>query len=180
MNNNKMLNRLTATIICLSTLLLSGCSQGPAMTGTEAVLVPTTAELKLSVKTNKSVDKDKLYQRAYDFIVQQFEHNAERIVVTANTRTGKQTQAKLKQTLGQYQQWVDYKFESKPRSAVDLYIKANKTQVVIPPCQPLGQYNAWEQQDGCFSERARNKQLATPSTLMPVASEMTIEQREGH
>ncbi|OAN13662.1 hypothetical protein A3K86_13890 [Photobacterium jeanii] len=166
-------------VVGVGALLLVGCSQGPAVTGTEAALVPTSAELKLAVKTKKNSDKDKLYQRASDFIVQQFEQDAERIVVTANTKAGKQVQAKLKRNLGKYQQWIEYRVENKPRASVDLFVKSNKTQVIIPPCAPLGQYNVWEQQDGCFSERARNKQLATPSTLLPVVSEMAIEQREN-
>ncbi|OZS44267.1 hypothetical protein [Photobacterium sanguinicancri] len=166
--------------IVLSLTLLSGCSQGPAVVGTEAVLVPLSTELKIGAKTNRAADQNKVYLRARDFVITQFDQGAEKVVITAVTKKGKQLQAKMKRNLGKYQQWIDYKIEVKPHSSTDLFLVANRTQVLIPPCQPLGQYNAWDQQDGCFSERARNKQLATPSTLMPVVSEMTIEQREGH
>ncbi len=180
MIKTKSIRQTLLASIGLSIMLLTGCSQGPSVVGTEAVLVPLSAELKLGAKTNKASDQNKVYLRARDFVVAQFEQGAEKIVITAMTKKGQQLQAKMKRNLGKYQQWIDYKVEVKPYSSTDLFLVSNRTQVLIPPCQPLGQYNAWEQQDGCFSERARNKQLATPSTLMPVVSEMSIEQREGH
>ncbi|MDO6498445.1 hypothetical protein [Photobacterium sanguinicancri] len=179
MIRKKVFSHAFFAAVIASSLLLVGCSQGPAVIGSEAVLVPMTAELQLAAKTQKKADQEKIYLRAHDFIVQQFEQHAEKIVVTANTTVGKRIQGKLKRNLGKYQQWIDYKFEHKPHSDEDLFIIANRTEVIIPPCEALGQYNIWDQQDGCFTERARSKQLATPSTLMPVESEMTIEQRES-
>ncbi|MGF1787949.1 hypothetical protein L4D00_19325 [Photobacterium swingsii] len=175
----KMPNSIFIIAAVVSSFLLAGCSQGPSVEGSEAVLVPMNAQLQLAVKTKKKTDQDKVYLRAHDFIVQQFEQHAEQLVITANTKAGQRIQSQLKSNLGKYQQWIEYKFENKPRSNEDLVIIAKRTEVVIPPCHALGQYNLWDQQDGCFTERARNKQLATPSTLIPVASEMTIDQRES-
>ncbi|USD67757.1 hypothetical protein [Vibrio sp. SCSIO 43136] len=170
-----MINAWTKSSVVILSVLLSvtGCTNQP-VTGTEAVLVPVTTELKLGYKSQKSTEKKKLDKKAAEFIVAQMHSHAEKIYVTANTKQGQQLQAKLKQALGEYAPWIEYKTELKARATSDLVIRSERTQVIMPPCEALGAYNTWSMQDGCFVDRARNKSLATPSTLKPVVSELSI------
>jgi len=163
--------------LSLATVLLAGCSNQP-VTGTEAVLVPVKTELKLGYKSNQTSDAQKLNNKARDFIVGQFAADAEQIEVVAYSAKGQQLQAKLQSQLGKYRPWMSYKIERKTNSLHDVLIRAKRTQVIMPPCQALGSHNAWSMQDGCFVDRARNKSLATPSTLKPAVSELSIAEEK--
>ncbi|NOH21843.1 hypothetical protein [Vibrio europaeus] len=167
--------------LCLSlsivSISLTGCSSQP-VTGTEAVLVPVKTELKLGYKSNQGSQTQKVNDKARDFIVTQFEANAEQIEVIAYSAKGQQLQAKLQSQLGKYRPWMSYKTERKTNSVHDVLIRAKRTQVIMPPCQALGSHNAWTMQDDCFVGRARNKSLATPSTLKPVVSELSIAEEK--
>jgi|GEM_PF-1760780 len=165
-------------LLAASLTLLAGCS-GQPVTGTEAVLVPVKTELKLGYKSHKASEKNKLQQKARDFVVKQFEQNAERIVIVSHSKAGGQLQAKLKRDLGKYQQWVEYQQQPKAKATNDIVLTAYRTQVIMPPCPPLSSANDWTMQDGCFVDRARQKSLATPSTLKPVVSELSIYDQEG-
>ncbi len=167
--------------MCLSlsivSITLTGCSSQP-VAGTEAVLVPVKTELKLGYKSNQVSQTQKVNDKARDFIVTQFKANAEQIEVIAYSAKGQQLQAKLQSQLGKYRPWMSYKTERKTNSLHDVLIRAKRTQVIMPPCQALGSHNAWTMQDGCFVDRARNKSLATPSTLKPVVSELSIAEEK--
>ncbi|SON51889.1 hypothetical protein [Vibrio tapetis] len=173
------ITRIKHTLVTLAAItLLAGCS-GKPITGTEAVLVPVKAELKLGYKSTKQVEKNKLEQKARDFVVSQFEQDAERIVIVAHTKAGKQLQAKLKSDLGKYQQWIEYQQQDNGKATSDIVLTSHRTQVIMPPCPQLSSSNTWSMQDGCFVDRARQKSLATPSTLTPVVSELSIYDQEG-
>ncbi|WP_414932787.1 hypothetical protein [Vibrio europaeus] len=163
--------------LSVSCVLLTGCSNQP-LAGTEAVLVPVKTELKLGYKSNQASQTQKVNDKARDFIVTQFEANAEQIEVIAYSAKGQQLQAKLQSQLGKYRPWMSYKTERKTNPLHDVLIRAKRTQVIMPPCQALGSHNAWTMQDGCFVDRARNKSLATPSTLKPVVSELSIAEEK--
>ena len=167
--------------MCLSlsivSITLTGCSSQP-VAGTEAVLVPVKTELKLGYKSNQVSQTQKVNDKARDFIVTQFKANAEQIEVIAYSAKGQQLQAKLQSQLGKYRPWMSYKTERKTNSLHDVLIRAKRSQVIKPPCQALGSHNAWTMQDGCFVDRARNKSLATPSTLKPVVSELSIAEEK--
>lgn len=163
--------------ITLAGVTLTGCSSQP-ITGTEAVLVPVKTELKLGYKAKIATAKQKLDRKAHDFIVNQFESGAEQVTVIAYSPKGQQLQKTLQSQLGKYRPWIRYQTEQKVNNNNDLLIRAERTQVIMPPCQSLGSYNAWSMQDGCFVERARNKSLATPTTLKPVVSELSLAEEK--
>lgn len=155
--------------------MLAGCAQ-PSPSGTKTVLVPVESELILKAKT--SATRQSLLDEAQAFIDRELQSGAERIEVLALGKEARWVSEKLKKHFALQQRQLDYRHDDAivPKSnQAQLRLIVHRTELFIPECPPFSLADMWSLPQGCYVERSRNRSLHRPSSLLPVAVELSEE-----